>query len=223
MMTLDFPALFNKSRKMRRVFSAIHAANAWGDSESSSGPGSSRDRAASFLADLITLVQTLKGATLLDAPCGDFNWAEPLADSVDRYIGVDVVPALIKANRQRWASSRRQFLCRDMVRQQLPSADVVLCRDALVHLSERDIFAALRNFGRTGAEYLIATTFLGDHRGNPDIATGGWRPLNLQRPPFSFPAPLQLVDEQCHHSGGIYADKRLALWRLQDLLPCHGA
>lgn len=205
-----------KSREMRRVFSAIHSAKGWGDCESSSGPGSTRERAGSFLPDLIALVQSLRITTLLDAPCGDFNWARALADSVDRYIGVDVVPALIKANRQRWSSSRRQFACRDIVRQRLPSAELVLCRDALVHLRHVDIVAALDNLRRTGAEYLVVTTFVGE-RGNHDIATGEWRPLNMQRPPYSFPMPLALIDERCHHTGGIYSDKRLGLWRFKDL------
>ena len=84
-----------KSREMRRVFSAIHSARGWGDCESSSGPGSTRERAGSFLPDLIALVQSLRITTLLDAPCGDFNWARPLADAVDHYIGIDVVPALV--------------------------------------------------------------------------------------------------------------------------------
>ena len=201
---------------MRRVFSGIHEGKLWGDCESSSGPGSTRDRAASFLPALIALVESLRIATLLDAPCGDFNWAAPLSDSVERYVGVDVVPALIVANRRHWSSERRRFLCRDFVRQRLPSADLVLCRDGLVHLSAGDIVSAVGNFRRTGAQYVIATTFVND-RPNPDIATGEWRPLNMERPPFSFPPPLELIDEHCHHTGGIYADKRLALWRFQDL------
>ncbi len=201
---------------MRRVFGAIHAAKAWGNCESSSGPGSTRERAAAFLPDLIALVRSLDIQTLLDAPCGDFNWAPPLADSVKRYVGVDVVPALITANRQRWSSSSRQFFCRDIVLQRLPAADLVLCRDALVHLCQKDIFATLANFRRTGAEYLLTTTFVGE-RPNDEITTGDWRPLNMQQPPYSFPPPLQLVDERCHHTGGIYADKRLGLWRLRDL------
>jgi len=201
---------------MRRVFTAVHDAKAWGECESLSGPGSTRERAAAFLPDLVALVRSLPVSTLLDAPCGDFNWAQPLADSVEQYIGVDVVPTLIKANRKRWGSSRRRFLCRDMVRQRLPSADLVFCRDALVHFGARDIFDALANLRRTGATFLMATTFIGD-RANEDIAAGEWRPLNLQRPPFSFPPPLALVDERCHHTGGIYADKRLALWRFADL------
>ena len=214
---LGLPTLSRKSREMRRVFSAIHAQKAWGEGESASGPGSTRERAASFLPDLVALVRSLQVRTLLDAPCGDFNWAAPLAETVERYVGVDVVPALIAANR-RHASARRRFLCRDLVRQPLPRADLVLCRDALVHLAEADVLRALANLRRTGAEYLLATTFVGE-RANPDVATGEWRPLNMQRPPFSFPEPLALVDERCHHTGGIYADKRLCLWPFRDLPP----
>lgn len=212
----DLPPLSKKSREMRRVFTEIHAVNAWGDAQSASGPGSTRERAATFLPDLIDLVQRLGIKTLMDAPCGDFNWVQPLADSVERYIGVDVAPALIQANRRQWSSPRRQFLCRDIVGQRLPKADLILCRDALVHLTNNDILQTLANLKRTGAEYLLTTTFIGD-RDNPDIKTGAWRPLNLQRPPFSLPDPVELIDERCHHTGGVYADKRLALWRLRDL------
>ena len=215
MTVLALPPISKKSRVMRRVFSAIHSDRKWGDCESASGPGSTRERAASFLPELVELVRSLGVRTLLDAPCGDFNWAGPLADAVDLYVGVDVVPALIKANRVR-SSSRRKFLCRDMVHQRLPAADAILCRDALVHLATSDIFDALANFRRTGAGFLITSTFL-DDRPNDDIVTGGWRPLNLQRAPFDFPAPLALIDERCHHTGGSYSDKRLALWQLEDL------
>lgn len=201
---------------MRKVFGGIHAHKSWGDGESRSGPGSTRERAAQFLPDLIALVRSLDTRCLLDVPCGDFNWTAPLADAVDHYIGVDVVPALIDDNQARWASPRRQFLCRDMVSQRLPAADLVLSRDALVHLCGHDVMRAVDNFRRTGATYLVATTFVGD-RGNEDIATGGWRPLNMQRPPFHFPAPIALIDERCHHTGGIYSDKRLGVWRCADL------
>jgi hypothetical protein len=95
---------------------------------------------------------------------------------------------------------------------------VILCRDGLVHFSFREIRAALRNFRRSGAEHLLATTFVDTAR-NVDIRTGGgWRALNLQAPPFSFPPPLELVDERCTRCGGRYRDKRLGLWRI-DALP----
>jgi hypothetical protein len=217
MTIFDLPPFSRKSRELRWVFEAIHTARSWGSGESSSGPGSTRERAASFLPELIAVVRLLGTTTLLDAPCGDFNWAAPLADSVDRYIGIDVVPGIIRSNRQRWSSPRRRFLCRDMVRQRLPAADLILCRDALVHLARADVFQALANLRRTGATYLIATTFIGD-RINEDIRTGEWRPLNMQRPPFGFPPPSRLIDEHCHHTGGIYSDKRLGVWRFDDVL-----
>jgi hypothetical protein len=210
------PAWSRKTREMRRVFGAIHAARAWGDCESASGPGSTKERAATFLPDLVALVRSLGVRRLLDAPCGDFNWAAPLAEAVESYVGVDVVPAIVAAN-QRHAGPRRRFLCRDIVRQRLPAADLVLCRDALVHLAETDVFAALANLRRTGARWLLTTTFVGDERANPDVPTGGWRPLNLERPPYSLPPPAAVVDERCHHTGGIYADKRLGLWEFAAL------
>lgn len=208
--------LSHTSLERQKVFAEIHRLKGWGGSESISGPGSSRERVASFLPELIELVQSLGVSTLLDAPCGDFNWAEPLADSVPFYIGVDVVPSLVATCNQRFSSPRRRFLCLDLVESALPHADLILCRDGLVHLSESDITLALQNLRATGAEYFIATTFIGE-RENFDTSTGGWRPLDLERSPFSLPPPLRLVDERCHHTGGIYADKRLALWRFRDL------
>ena len=216
MINFVLPSFSKKSREMRRVFGAIYAGKTWGDCESASGPGSTRERAATFLADLVSLVRKLRVSTLLDAPCGDFNWASPLADSVASYIGVDIVPALIKDIRRRRAAPGRRFLCRDIVNQRLPRADLVLCRDALVHLSSVSALAALANLRSTGAEYLIVTTFVGD-RSNADIVDGEWRPLNMERAPFAFPPPLELIDERCHLKDKNYPDKRLGLWRFRDL------
>ena len=215
MIELGHSAPSQASLDRQNVFTEIHRTRAWGDGESTSGPGSTHERAANFLPALIDLVESLGISTLVDAPCGDFNWAGPLADSVSFYIGIDVVPALISLCTQRSASPRRSFLWLDFVEQTLPKADLVFCRDGLVHLSNIDIMRALDNLRTTGAEYLIATTFIGT-RDQLDIPTGGWRPLNMQHAPFLLPEPLRLIDEQCHHTGGIYADKRIGLWRFKD-------
>lgn len=45
----------------------------------------------------------------------------------------------------------------------------------------------------------------------------GWRMLNMEAAPLSFPAPLALVDERCTHSGGICRDERPGLWPLVSL------
>jgi hypothetical protein len=33
---------------------------------------------------------------------------------------------------------------------------------------------------------------------NRDIPTGFYRPLNLEKPPFVFPAPLRVIDDGVH-------------------------
>jgi hypothetical protein len=200
----------------REIFSRIYCDNAWGDVESVSGPGSSQARAASFVEDLATALRQLEVRVLLDAPCGDFNWAAPFADAVDRYVGVDVVPELIEANAAHHGGPRRQFLPLDITRDTLPTADAVLCRDCLVHFSFADVWTTLRNFERSGTRYLITTTFI-DRATNHDVRTGQWRTLNLQVSPFAFPPPLLLVDERCTDWAGHYRDKRLAVWPLASL------
>ncbi|MFL5384936.1 MAG: class I SAM-dependent methyltransferase [Longimicrobiaceae bacterium] len=202
----------------RAVFTRVYRRNVWGNAESVSGPGSTESRGADFRDELIGLLRRLDARVLLDAPCGDFNWIGPVADAVPRYVGVDVVPELVERVRAAHGSERRTFACADLARDPLPRADVILCRDGLVHFSFREIRAALRNFRRSGATHLLATTFVDTAR-NVDIRTGGgWRALNLQAPPFAFPPPLELVDERCTSYGGRYRGKRLGLWRI-DALP----
>ena len=201
---------------MEDVFLAIYEGNQWGSPESRSGPGSTVARAADFLPDLVTLLQTLNTRVLVDAPCGDFNWAGAVAMAVEEYIGIDVVREIVARNQLIASSPNAVFLHRDLTRDPLPIADVVLCRDCLVHFSLSDIWRALNNFKQSGSSYLLTTTFVG-HDDNPDIATGEWRPLNLERPPFCFPPPRAVVDERCLHSGGVFRDKRLGLWHLADL------
>ena len=153
----------------------------------------------------------------LDVPCGDFNWMRHvLAQREIDYTGVDIVEDLIITNNRSHASDTCRFLCADMTRADLPKADLIICRDGLVHLSFADARAAIRNVKRSGATYLLVTTFVGRRRNN-DVPTGGWRVLNMQAAPFHFPDPLALIDERCTHSSGIYRDKRLGLWELASL------
>jgi glycosyltransferase involved in cell wall biosynthesis/SAM-dependent methyltransferase len=200
----------------REVFGDIYRRNLWGSTESVSGPGSTRARGADFTPDLVALLRKLESRTLLDAPCGDFNWIAEAAGSVERYVGIDVVPELIEHNLRHHLTDRRSFARADITRDDLPAADVILCRDCLVHFSIQDVWSTLANFRRSGARYLLTTTFI-ERDTNGSIRTGSWQPLNLQAAPFDFPAPLELIDERCVHSGGIYRDKRLALWELASL------
>jgi len=111
-----------------------------GSEESVSGPGSTRARGESFRDDVIALLRTIGARTLLDAPCGDFNWMDSVADAVN--VGVDIVDVLIERNARVHGGERRTFLCRDFTRDPLPRADVILCRAGALLVRRRPRGAA---------------------------------------------------------------------------------
>jgi len=201
---------------MEEVFRDIYRRRAWGDGESPSGPGSGLARTEPIRADLSMLVRSLGVRSLLDAGCGDFHWMQAADLALDTYIGIDVVGELVDACSVRHARPGLRFARMDVTRDPLPRVDLILCRDVLPHFSFADIHRAMLNFVDSGSRWLLTNTFV-DRQENADIVTGEWRPLNLERAPFLLPRPSRLLDEYCHHTGGIYADKRLALWELDGL------
>ena len=200
----------------REAFDYIHRRRHWAGKESASGEGASQDQTAHLRAALPELLREFETHTLLDLPCGDFSWMRQLALPVAQYVGADLLPALITEHQARFADDRRRFLVLDLTVDPLPRADLLLCRDCLVHLSFADVARALANIKRGGIGYLLTTTFPNCDR-NEDIVTGDWRLLNLERPPFNFPPPLRLINEGCTESRGAFGDKSLGLWLVGQL------
>ena len=164
------------------------------------------------------MLREIGAQSLLDIPCGDFRWLGEVELGVS-YVGADIVEALVSANMQRFESGARRFLRLDLTVDPLPQADIVLCRDCLVHLSYANISRALGNIRESGAKFLLMTNFL-EIEGNRDISDGDWRPLNFELPPFEFPVPERTIVENCSESGGAYTDKSLCLWPVAKIPRC---
>lgn len=194
-------------------FGYIYETNLWGSEESRSGLGSAVEETAHLRERLSDLVRRLGVRSLLDIPCGDYGWLSQAGLDVE-YTGADIVAAIVERNRTLYPGTT--FLQLDLTRDPLPRADLVLCRDCLVHLSFENVFRALERIRKSGAEWLLATTFL-EHEDNEDIADGDWRMLNLERAPFNFARPDAVIVEGCTEAGGAYADKALALWGVAGL------
>lgn len=198
----------------KKVFSRIHRDNRWGSAESVSGPGSTILDTKEVRDVLPQLLKHLETRILLDAPCGDFNWLSQVDLPVEKYIGIDIVEALVDEVRAKHANSKREFQCVDLISDSMPKADTVLCRDCFVHLSFSDILGAVDNIKRSGARWLIVTQHM-NLTDNTDIVTGDWRPVNLMKPPFSWPVPdfnneeVSLSEPEENELG-----KSLATWSL---------
>lgn len=196
------------------VFTRIYESNKWGDAESVSGKGSNLDVTAKLRAELPALLKELNVKTLLDIPCGDFNWMKEVDLSVEQYLGADIVRALIAENQRLYGSDRRTFMSLDLIRDPLPQVDAILCRECLVHLSFNDIGEAVDNIRRSGSGYLLTTHFPAI-RENRDVVTGKHHSLNFTRPPFSWPEPMLSLVE--YNAGKRRGDKCLSVWRISDL------
>lgn len=193
------------------TFRQIYESNHWGASERS-GAGAAIEQARTVLLQLTRLVEQLDVRTLLDVPCGDFAWMRHLRADV-HYLGGDVLPELVAANDRQWGAPTRRFATIDLLKDDLPAADLLLCRDCLVHFSLDDIATALSTIRRSGCRWLLTTTFP-ECATNEDIVTGDWRPVNLERAPFNLPAPELILNEHCTEGGTTFADKSLGLWRI---------
>lgn len=201
------------AEEIKNIFTEIYHKKAWGNGESVSGSGSSLEETKRLREALPEIIKNLNIKSILDIPCGDFNWMRHVDLTGIQYIGADIVPELIDEIYYLTADFNDvSFKILDVTKDKLPQVDLVICRDCLVHLSYQDAMNALANICASNSKYLLTTTFTLHH--NEDIETGGWRPLNLMDDPFNFPKPLLVLNEGNPHP--YYCDKAIALWRIEN-------
>ncbi|QDT37129.1 class I SAM-dependent methyltransferase [Stratiformator vulcanicus] len=205
--------LLAEAKSAAEVFTDHYATNDWGDAESASGPGSTLEYTANIRRELPKLVQELGVKTILDAPCGDYNWFRAINwESEIEYLGGDIVAPLIERNYIRHAGENVNFRTLNIIEDPLPTADLWLCRDCLFHLSNADICRTLTNFLESGVTFLLTTTHH-EATSNRDIVTGSFRLLNLERAPFFFPQPIHMMDDWIEG----FPPRQLALWSREQL------
>lgn len=203
-----------RHRRRRSAFTHIYKNHLWAGSESASGEGSGLAFTRSIRSVLPKLLSDLGVRILLDAPCGDFCWMQQVPLELEQYFGIDIVRPLIEQNQSLYGSSNRQFLLRDLVNDEPPRADLILCRHLLIHLTVEDGIRAIKNFQRTGARYLLISDQPHVAHNHKILRTGSFRPLNLRLAPFSFPVPLTSLDDSSAGDGSAI----LALYPLQELV-----
>jgi SAM-dependent methyltransferase len=200
--------------ELKTVFSEIYEKNLWGSKESKSGTGSSLFITSRLRDELVHLLIKYDIKSVLDIPCGDFNWMQYVDFADIEYTGADIVPQLIEENKRTFPGVNFKVL--DAVSDDLPEVDLIIARDMLGHLSDQNIYRALQNFKRSKSKYLLVTTFTKDRDCNFDIKDGQWRPFNLMIDPYNL-IPIYLINEDCREAYPNYMDKCMILIRLADV------
>ncbi|MDZ4808650.1 MAG: class I SAM-dependent methyltransferase [Bacteroidota bacterium] len=193
----------------KKVFRSIYKRNGWGSAESISGPGSTLAYTALLRQQLPELLHSLQIKTLLDAPCGDCNWINKVDLSGINYTGADIVPEIIEVNQLNYPD--KNFINANIITDNLPAADLVLCRDCFIHLRKKEITEVIQNFKRCGIKYMLASTYPVER--NTEILTGHFRPVNLELAPFNLPEPIKKVKDYTEDAAVRY----LSLWLLEDV------
>ena len=168
-----------------------------------SGPGALLRNAQGAIAALHTVVNQIKlhlgkdRITLLDIPCGDFQFMSKFLMTRDdiEYTGFDIVPELISHHRKEFSRLKRvKFEQFDIVVNNLNiSYDLIFCRDMLQHLWLTDAMRVLLKISESNSKYLLVTSFPGTGVNyDVDRLAGGGRksPYNLEQTPFSLIPPI---------------------------------
>lgn len=200
----------------QEVFTQYYENNHWGSDESVSGGGSDISGTVTIRRELPIACKELNIRRLLDAPCGDFNWMNATDIDLDQYIGGDIVDALVTDNTQKFASDTHSFAVMDIIKDALPDADAILCRDCLIHLAPELSLKFLDNFRNSNIRYLITTSYPDITRNRPGH-TGGVNEINLTLPPFNLPKPVREIADNDTKAAEVRGSRKiLGIWDKQD-------
>jgi SAM-dependent methyltransferase len=162
-------------------FDRLYQAGGWDGM--GSGPGSDPSANTAYLGLLSGLLATPGINTVLDIGCGDWQLMSRVRLEHLNYLGWDVAGSVIERNRQRFGSKSAVFEVRNPLFDPIPETDVVIMKDVLQHMPTAHVQQVLSRVV-SRCRWMLITN---DHtlENGPDVPVGGYRRLNVLRPPFN--------------------------------------
>ncbi len=180
----------------KKAMEQVYEMNLWGsnNSEFYSGDGSHQPE---IIQPYIEIVNTFLNSfenpiSVCDLGCGDFNVGKEFVKNAKNYVAVDIVSNLIEHNKETFKADNLEFKCLDIATADLPSADCVLLRQVLQHLSNSEVKNIVEKL--TSFKYIILTEHLpvGNFTPNKDIISGQGIRLKKQSGIHLLAAPFNL-------------------------------
>lgn len=180
------------------IFSQIYLEGRWGkdaQGEGTSGKGSHISNAKVYVVFLQDFLQKRGIKSVIDVGCGDWGLSQYIDWQGISYIGTDVVVHIIEKNKKQFATPSIQFICGDALREDLPAADLFICKDMMQHLTHQQILKLCEQLPKY--TYCLLTNDvdpLNLSSFNDDLPeAGGERTLDLTWPPFSLEGEKMLT------------------------------
>jgi len=129
--------------------------------------------------------------TMLDCPCGDMNYMPKILKNLNvKYTGMDIVDSLIKENKQKYP--QYTFKQTNVINDKLSAYDLILMKDLLNHLSNKDIKKIFNNIKKSNSKYLLLNNYnLKKNSNNPFVRAPFWININWKISPWN----LNVIDE----------------------------
>ena len=212
--------ILKNKKDFKKKFTLIYKYNYWSSKSSKSGDGSSLENTKDIITNLEKIIKNYDIQKILDVPCGDFYWMKNfLKDKNMKYQGGDIVEELIKELNKKYRSSNKNFFNIDITSDNLPSADLLLCRDCFIHFSNEDILKTLKNFSRSNINYFLITHMINETSiENKDIFTGEYRFIDLFSKPFNLNKKTLFSFQDDPMNIEINNQKQMSLWTRSQII-----
>jgi len=154
--------------------------------ESLSGPGSFLANTTEIVSFINFILPKYEIRTILDLGCGDWNWFKKVNLTNVRYEGWDCDNDMILKNK----SYGHNFYVKDIVTEDYPLVDLIICRDVLFHLPKSMGNTVIKKI-KDSSKFFLSTTFNNvsentDINNYANIKNWGYYPINLNIEPFNL-------------------------------------
>ena len=135
-------------------FGRIYTQHDW-LGESQSGPGSDPVRTRAYRRLLRRILRRHRIRSVVDLGCGDWASSRLVDWSGTDYLGLDVVPEVVERCRATYARPGVRFEVLDLMTEEPPPADLLICKEVLQHLPNAAVHRALSLLGRYRLALLV--------------------------------------------------------------------
>lgn len=154
--------------------------------ETHSGPGSLLRNTDNLIINLEKFIKENNIKTIIDAPCGDFNYMKEINLDNTFYKGYDISELAIELCKK-YEKDNIKFNVFDITFQKLDYADLIICKDLFIHLSFNDINKILKNIIDSKCKFFAVSRYDNGKITNIDKETGlSARAIEITLPPFNF-------------------------------------
>jgi SAM-dependent methyltransferase len=188
----------NNGSNTKAAFEKIYRDADWGTNDKgvgNSGTGSTVAATDLYRRYLETFMKDHNIKSVVDAGCGDWEFSQKIDWTGIDYKGYDIVAAVVEGNKQKHAKPNVQFFVGNIVEDDLPAADLLVSKHVLQHIPNGDVQKFLHKQLKKYKHVILTNgvNAINLSGANTDIQPGGYRELDITRPPFNVRGMKELT------------------------------